>query len=140
MQQGILLIFPYIDIFRAHTPINRTVCTVRMVSCESRHHPQDLRSDSQDHHPSTNSVQKTACCNSISSAPDDGRMRPNYVELFFCDVLLTVQLSIFISVINQLDAQSFCFTISLFHASTYVGHMCSSSVDQNCITQLLISF
>jgi len=24
----------------------------------------------------------------------------------------------FISVINQLDAQSFCFTISLFHAST----------------------
>jgi len=33
-------------------------------------------------------------------------------------VLLTVHLSIFISVINQLDAQSFCFTISLFHAST----------------------
>jgi len=24
----------------------------------------------------------------------------------------------FISVINQLDAQNFCFTISLFHAST----------------------
>jgi len=33
-------------------------------------------------------------------------------------VLLTVHLSIFISVINQLDAQNFCFTISLFHAST----------------------
>jgi len=37
--------------------------------------------------------------------------------LFFY-VLLTVHLSIFILVINQLDAQNFCFTISLFHAST----------------------
>jgi len=36
------------------------------------------------------------------------------------DVLLTVHLSIrvFISVINQLDAQNFYFTISLFHGST----------------------
>ena len=34
------------------------------------------------------------------------------------DVLLTVHLSIFISVIDQLDAQKFCFTISLFHDST----------------------
>jgi len=31
---------------------------------------------------------------------------------FFFDVLLTVHLSIFISVFNQLDAQHFCFTIS----------------------------
>jgi len=38
----------------------------------------------------------------------------------FFDVLLTVHLSIFISVINQLDAQNFCFTISLFHASACV--------------------
>jgi len=45
------------------------------------------------------------------------------------DVLLTVQLSIFISVINQLDAQSFCFTISLFHASTCFEHMCSKHVE-----------
>jgi len=30
---------------------------------------------------------------------------------------------IFISVINQLDAQNFCFTISLFHASTCFEHM-----------------
>ena len=30
----------------------------------------------------------------------------------------------FISVINQLDAQNFCFTISLFHASTCFEHMC----------------
>ena len=36
---------------------------------------------------------------------------------FFFDVLLTVHLSIFISVINQLDAQNVCFTVSLFHAS-----------------------
>ena len=37
---------------------------------------------------------------------------------FFFDVLLTVHLTIFVSVIKQLDAQKFCFTISLFHAST----------------------
>ena len=47
---------------------------------------------------------------------------------FFC-VLLTVHLSIFISVINQLDAQNFCFTISLFHASTCFEHMCSKHVE-----------
>ena len=46
---------------------------------------------------------------------------------------------IFISVINQLDAQHFCFTISLFHACTCFEHMCSSSGDQNCITQPLVS-
>ena len=52
------------------------------------------------------------------------------------DVLLTVHLSVFISVINQLDAQNVCFTISLlFHASTCFEHMCSSSGGQNCITQ-----
>ena len=50
----------------------------------ARRHPNrthDLRSGSQDHHPSTNSVQKTICCNLTSSAPDDGRMRPKHVEL-----------------------------------------------------------
>ena len=31
-------------------------------------------------------------------------------------------LSKFISVINQLDAQNFCFTISLLHASTCLEH------------------
>jgi len=40
----------------------------------------------------------------------------------FFDVLLTVHLSIFISVFNQLDTQNFCFT-SLFHASTCFEHM-----------------
>jgi len=54
------------------------------------------------------------------------------------DVLLTVHLSIFISVINQLYAQNFCFTISLFHASTCFEHMCSSLGGQNCITQPLV--
>jgi len=50
----------------------------------ARHHPQrthDLRSGSQDHHPSKHSVQKTICCNSTSNAPDDGRMYPKHVEL-----------------------------------------------------------
>ena len=39
------------------------------------HHPHrthDLRSGSQDHHPSKNMVQKTIGCNSISNAPDVG--------------------------------------------------------------------
>jgi len=49
-----------------------------------RHNPHrthELRSGSQDHHPSKNSVQKTICCNSTSNAPDDGRMYPKHVEL-----------------------------------------------------------
>ena len=46
---------------------------------------------------------------------------------------------LFISVINQLDAQNFCFTISLFHASTCFEHMYFSSGGQNCITQPLVS-
>ena len=41
------------------------------------------------------------------------------------DVLLTLHLSIFISVINQLDAQRVCFTIGLFRPSTCFEHMCS---------------
>jgi len=39
----------------------------------------------------------------------------------FFDVLLTVHLSIFMSVINQLDAQNFCFTISLFHSTFLIS-------------------
>jgi len=45
------------------------------------HRTHDLRSGSQDHHPSKNSVQKTICCNSTFKAPDDGRMYPKHVEL-----------------------------------------------------------
>jgi len=59
--------------------------------------------------------------------------------VIFFDVLLTVQLSIFISVVIQLDAQHFCFTISLFYTSTCFEHMCSSSGGQNYITQPLVS-
>jgi len=44
-------------------------------------------------------------------------------------VSLTVHLGIFISVINHLDAQNFCFTISLFHASTCFKHMRSKHVE-----------
>jgi 4-amino-4-deoxy-L-arabinose transferase-like glycosyltransferase len=47
------------------------------------------------------------------------------VHLSIFIVLLTVHLSIFISVINQLDAQNFCFTISLFYASTCFEHRSS---------------
>jgi len=50
------------------------------------------------------------------------------VSTFFY-VLLTVHLSIFISVINQLDAQNFCFAISLFHTSACFEHMCSKHVE-----------
>jgi len=52
---------------------------------------------------------------------------------------LLIYLSIFISVINQVDAQNFCFTISLFHVSTCFEHVCLSSGGQKCITQLLVS-
>ena len=55
--------------------------------------------------------------------------------IYSFDVLLTVHLSIFISVINQLDAQNLCFTISLFHVSTGFAQMRSSSGGQNCITR-----
>jgi len=53
------------------------------------------------------------------------------------DVLLTVHLSIFISVINQIDAQNFCFTICLFHASTCFEHMCTYRCDDTigCLMQ-----
>ena len=44
------------------------------------------------------------------------------VHLSIFIVLLTVHLSIFIPMFNQLDAQNFCFTISLFHASTCFEH------------------
>ena len=39
------------------------------------------------------------------------------------------QLKLFSPVINQLDAHNFCFTISIFHASTCFEHMCSKHVE-----------
>jgi len=55
-----------------------------------------------------------------------------HIPILFTDFPQQI-IIIFISVINQLDAQNFCFTISLFHASTCFKHMCSSSGGQNCI-------
>jgi len=63
---------------------SRCVGHVYSVDRAVRYHPHckhDLRSGSQDHYPSKNSVQKTICCNSTSNAPDDGRMYPKHVEL-----------------------------------------------------------
>ena len=65
------------------------ICHTNYVDCllvnsRARHLPNrthDLRSGSQDHHPSINWVQKTICCNLTSNAPDDGRMRPKHVQL-----------------------------------------------------------
>jgi len=60
-------------------------CVGRVYGADgARHHlhcKHDLHSGSQDHHPSKNSVEKTICCNSVSNAPDDGRMYPKHVEL-----------------------------------------------------------
>ena len=43
----------------------------------------------------------------------------------------------FTSVINQFDTQNFCFTISLFHASTCFEHICSKHVEawNKCIVK-----
>ena len=54
------------------------------VAVHARHHlhrTHDLRSGSQDHHPSKNSVQKTICCILTYNAPGDGRMYPKHVEV-----------------------------------------------------------
>ena len=82
--------------FRVHTPIIRSIrcwdaaCGFLhrgfgwVHSAVARHRPHrthDLRSGSQDHHPSKTSVQKTTRCISISNAPHDGCMYPKHVEL-----------------------------------------------------------
>jgi hypothetical protein len=56
------------------------VCGVD-VAVRHPHRTHDLRSGSQDHQPSKNSVQKIVCCSSTSDAPDDGRMYPKHVKL-----------------------------------------------------------
>jgi hypothetical protein len=71
------------------------------------------------------------CINIIPTHPPKSLTRPFQFATIFTiqlqlpplkdfDDLLTVHLSIFISVINQFDAQN--FTISLFHASTRFEH------------------
>ena len=55
------------------------------------------------------------------------------------DVLLTVHLSIFISVINQLDGTKFLFYNKFYFMPLHVSStMCSSSGGQNYITQTLV--
>jgi len=48
----------------------------------------------------------------------------NYLTRMQGHVELDINFFLFISVINQLDAQNICFTISSFHASTCFEHMC----------------
>jgi len=68
-----------------------------------------------------------------------------YIATCFCTVIVLLKFKLpnmkflFISVINQIDAQNFCFTINLFHTSTCFEYICSSSGGQNCITQPLVS-
>ena len=47
-------------------------CVGRVCGADVAVSTHDLRSGSQDHHPSKNSVQKTICCNPTSNTPDDG--------------------------------------------------------------------
>jgi hypothetical protein len=100
-----------------------------MGPCCARHHQYDtldLLSDSQDHHPPTNSVQKTICCNSTSNALDDERMRPKHVELR-------------IHQYNYLVASSWHFT--LFHVEDARSNnpQISSEVTLNCRTKHLVA-
>jgi len=62
-------------------------------------------------------------CYFLSSLSKYYRQHPvlNIANVFFY-ILLTLHLSIFILVINQLDAQNLRFTINLFHASTCFEH------------------
>ena len=54
-----------------------------------------------------------------------------YVSVFFFfDVLLTVHLNIFISVINQLDAQNF---VLFYFMSVHVSSTCAHHQDLTCV-------
>ena len=63
-------------------------CVGRVYCADDLRHKHNLRSGSQDHHPSKSSAQKTICCNSTSNAPDDGCMYPKYVKLRILTYLL----------------------------------------------------
>jgi hypothetical protein len=69
---------------RCRKPYAATQHLMLLMMGVAQHHPHrthDLRSGSQDHHPSKNWMQKTVCCNSTYNAPDYGRMYPKHVEL-----------------------------------------------------------
>jgi len=59
-------------------------------------------------------------------------------SIFFLMFLLTVHLSIFISVINQLDAQKYLF-YNKFISCLYMFRAHVLIIGQNCITQPLVS-
>jgi hypothetical protein len=80
--QHIVFCTEFLDGWWSWEPLCRSC--VQCGWCHAWHHlhrTHDLRSGSQDHHPSKNSVQKNICCNSTSNAPEDGRMNPKYIEL-----------------------------------------------------------
>jgi len=51
--------------------------------------------------------------NATCKLPEDGVLTPKHVGVFFFNVLLTVHLSIFILVINQLEAQNLFYSKSI---------------------------
>jgi len=63
----------------------------------------------------------------------------NFIRLINFDVLLTVHLSIFISVINKLYAQNFCFKIRLFNVLSQPVHQTATyrcDDTRGCVMQL----
>ena len=64
-------------------------------------------------------------CGAQNSPVNMGQSSASSTVPFTSSSFLSLQSNrcLFISVINQLDAQNFCFTLSLFHASTCFEHM-----------------
>ena len=80
-----------------------TEMTTRSISWRKR---RPVRSGSQDHQPSKNSVQETIRCNSTSNAPDDGRMYPKHVELKIHQLNNLVTSSWHFTLFHEEDARS----------------------------------
>ena len=70
----------------------------------------DLRSGSQDHQPSKNSVQKTIRCNSISNGPDDGRYVPETCRAKNAFMKLPCCINLVFQVISTLSVYMWCWT------------------------------
>ena len=99
-------------------------CVGRVCGVDDPHLKHELRSGSQDHHPSKNSVQKTISCNSTSNAPDYGRMYPKHVEL---------RIHQQITLLHQVGISNYLmriFTVKqpLRYLSGFVECLCSASV------------
>jgi len=63
--------------------------------------------------------------NLIMFSEEQQRARPYPVNSKLGEINQRKRRCLFISVINQLDAQNFCFTVSWFHASTCFEHCCA---------------